>query len=109
MNATPAKPDWSALCDALQQATGLQPRRTTHVTPWSVRVDRMRRKAQADAQAILGTERKVRLDKSTCFCGTVKSCTVEVREEPGVRAQAVYTITLVGPTGHEMTYQTFGR
>jgi hypothetical protein len=81
----------------------------TQVTNWSIRVDRLRRKAQAHAQMIVGTQRKVRLDKNTCFCGTVKSCTVDVAgEESGWRADALYTITLVGPTGHEMTYTTFG-
>jgi hypothetical protein len=81
----------------------------TEITNWTMRLDRLRRKAEANARTIVGTQRKVRLDKNTCFGGTVKSCTVDVVEQPGERADARYTITLVGPTGHEMTYKTFGR
>ena len=75
---------------------------------WSVRVEALRARAQASADRIIGTPRKVRLDKNTCFCGTVSKCTVEILDVPGVRAEALYTMTLVGPSGFALTYQTHG-
>ncbi len=81
----------------------------TKITNWSMRVERVRRKAETCARAVVGTQQKVRLDKTTCFCGTVKSCTADVLEGPGLVARAIYTMTLVGPTGYEMTFKTCGR
>jgi hypothetical protein len=78
-------------------------------TDWTGRVERLRCRAQDAAGSLVGTQRKVRLDKDTCFCGTVRSCTVEIMDHgPRRGAYALYTITLVGPSGFPMTYQTRG-
>jgi len=81
----------------------------TRMTSWTGRVERLRVRAEATAAALRGTQRKVRLDKNTCFAGTVQSCTVEIMDHgPRFGAHAVYTITLVGPSGFPMTYKTSG-
>jgi len=80
----------------------------TQQVSWSVRVEALRARAERNAAQIIGTTRKVRLDKNTCFCGTVKTCMVDIREVPERRADAIYTITLAGPAGFPLTYRTRG-